>query len=74
MLICVHRIQIKEEMEVNIQNFQEPGAIAVIAVVVLMLLFSKKIFIFPASYWAYRIYVIVVVALWANYLAHSPLP
>ena len=55
---------VERNKEVKI-NLQKALAIVVIAVATLALIFSKKIFKFPSCYWPYRIYVILVVVLWA---------
>lgn len=40
-------------------------SIAVVIVAIFALAISKKVFKFPSCYWPYRIYVIVLVVLWA---------
>lgn len=44
---------------------QKALSITVVIVAIFALAISKKVFKFPSCYWPYRIYVIVLVVLWA---------
>lgn len=51
-------------MEVKKLDVQD---VIVLIVAIFALAISKKVFKFPECYWPYRIYVLVVVALWGVY-------